>query len=407
MKNEVLFLRDRVSLLTSVILIFSVKIWAQTGQKPTVSVADSGTWVYILVCAATLAAGGGLLWWLRKKQGAPANTKGKQQTRNGRISPDSGSVDVKKEMEWYRKHQKTVGGKDFRRYPKNSSQANGLDRTLSGELSSEGEQVEIISMEREALRQKMLKIQFSQLPITTITELKPAKAYDPLSISDNEDLLSAIDQANDEFEEDEEVRELSVKILAAFKTRNSIEALSQIAHYDISSNLRSKAVGVLADFDHESVFETILLACADPSREIRATAARGIFRLSFDRADAWTRIAESKDEFRICQAARAATEADLVKRSFERLIFDDPKVAYEAFAFTALMIKAGETKQLFEMIETHRDNNVKLALLHVLSVIRDEATLSGLYNLLEQDTLSPELKGKVDETIKSFEMVAA
>ncbi|MEO6051318.1 MAG: hypothetical protein ABIP78_08305 [Pyrinomonadaceae bacterium] len=74
--------------------------------------------------------------------------------------------------------------------------------------------------------------------------------------------------------------------MTAFRTRNSVEALSQIALYDLSSNLRSKAVATLTDFDHESVFEAILLACADPTREVRAASARGVFRLNFDRADA-------------------------------------------------------------------------------------------------------------------------
>ncbi len=73
--------------------------------------------------------------------------------------------------------------------------------------------------------------------------------------------------------------------------------------YDISSNLRSKAVSVLADFDHESVFETVLLCCADPTREVRAAAARALFNLSFERSDSWARIAQCDDEFRMVQAA--------------------------------------------------------------------------------------------------------
>ena len=40
-----------------------------------------------------------------------------------------------------------------------------------------------------------------------------------------------------QYEEDEEVRELAVRILAAFKTKNSVEALSQVAIYDLSSSV--------------------------------------------------------------------------------------------------------------------------------------------------------------------------
>ena len=144
-----------------------------------------------------------------------------------------------------------------------------------------------------------------------------ARPFMQLPISNDDALLSAIEQTQDEFEEDESVRELAVRILARFETKNSVESLSQVALYDLSSTLRSKAVGILSDFDHESVFETLLLACADPTREVRAAAARGLFRLSFDRSDCWMRIAESNDEFRMRHAARAAIAGDLVERSFD------------------------------------------------------------------------------------------
>lgn len=407
--NNISFLKEKLlssAFLTAVLL---TEISAQTGQNS--ETESGGSWLYILLYLITLGGGGAILWWMRKKRLGTTQTeaKAKGKTISGKKT-DPNAVDFDKGTERYLNHQKSNGKKETKNYPKNLPQAgNILSKKVNPAVETANEEVreETITMERGVLRDKMMKIQFSQLPISSFKELRPAREYDLLSISNNGDLVSAIEQASDEYEEDEQVRDLSVRILAAFKTRNSIESLTQIALYDVSSNLRSKAVGILADFDHESVFETVLLACADPSREVRATAARGLFRLSFDRADAWKRIAETGDEFRMRQAARAATEADLVKRSFERLIHDDLKMAYEAFTFTALMIKAGETAQLFETIETHRDNNVKFALLYILKVVRDESALSGLYNLLEQDSLSPELKEQVDETIKSFEMVAA
>ena len=219
--------------------------------------------------------------------------------------------------------------------------------------------------------------------------------------------MSAIEQAHDEFEEDENVRDLSVRILTRFKTRNSVEALTQVALYDLSSNLRSKAVAVLADFDHESVFETILLCCADPTREVRAAAARGLFRLSFDRADAWTRIAETGDEFKMGQAALAAREADLVKRSFDRLIHQDRKIAYEAVTLLALMIRAGETEEIFNALLTHNDSNVKLAVAHVIGLTKEDKTLAELHEILEKSLISKELKEKIEEVVQSFELIPA
>ncbi|HLM61750.1 MAG TPA: HEAT repeat domain-containing protein, partial [Pyrinomonadaceae bacterium] len=186
-----------------------------------------------------------------------------------------------------------------------------------------------------------------------------------------------------------------------------VEALAQIALYDLSSSLRSKAVNVLAEFDHESVFETILLACADPTREVRAAAARGLTKLTFDRADAWTRIAETGEEGRIVQTARAAIESGFVDMSFDRLVHPDRKYVYEAFALMALLIKAGETEKIFSTIENHRDLNVRRALLHTIKITKDQKALDGLYLLLEKNNLPIEFQEEIDKTIEEIGFVTA
>ena len=214
--------------------------------------------------------------------------------------------------------------------------------------------------------------------------------------------MSAIEQVQDEYEEDEEVRDLSLRILAAFKTRNSIEALSQIALYDLSSNLRSKAVTTLTEFDHESVFEPILLACADPTREVRAAAARGLFRLSFDRADAWTRIAETSDEFKNPTIGTRSDRSGFGQTSFERLAAHDIKSAYEAFTLMALLIKAGETEKVFDALENNSDANVRKAILHIIKITKEQMGVDGLYLMLEQGNLPLELqKNWIEQSRKS------
>jgi hypothetical protein len=245
------------------------------------------------------------------------------------------------------------------------------------------------------------------LPVFSIQQLEPAKPFDVLPISDDEDLMSAVEQSYDEFEEDEEVRGLAVRILAAFKKRNSVEALSQIALYDLSSNLRSKAVSILSEFDHESVFETILLACADPTREVRAAAARGLTKLTFNRADAWTRIAETGEDGRIVQAARAAIESGFVDMSFDRLASKDYKQAYEAFTLMALLINANETEKIFNTLENHRDMDVRKALLHIIKLTKDQNALDGLSHLREKNKLPEEFQKEVDKTIEEIGYVTA
>lgn len=243
------------------------------------------------------------------------------------------------------------------------------------------------------------------LPIHSFLKVKPASSYDPLTVSNDPALLSAIEQVREEFEDDEEIRTLALRVLAAFKTSNSIEALAQIALYDLSSNQRSAAVTTLSEFDHESVFETILLACADPTREVRAAAARALFQLTFDRAEAWTRIANLKQQGRIVQMARAAIEADLVERSFERLVHPDKKYAYEAFALVTLLIKAGEMEVVADYLKKTRDSNVRHAILHTIKVSKNKKGIDELKSLLKTKDLSPDLREEVDRTIEEMGFV--
>jgi hypothetical protein len=236
-----------------------------------------------------------------------------------------------------------------------------------------------------------------KLPVFSFVRLERAPAFLGLPDSEDEDLLCAIEQTREGSEEDVEMRHLSLKILAAFKTNNSVEALSQMALYDLSSKLRSTAVSTLAQFDHESVFEAVITACADPTREVRAAAARGLFRLSFDRAHAWTRIIESNDLSRMRQAARAVIEGKLVERSFERLIHKDQNIAYEAYAITALLIRAGETEPIYRILAEHKDEDLKLTLLHVLQTIKNDATFDALSEFVTHHKLSANVAAKVNE----------
>lgn len=355
------------------------------------------TWTYVIIFGL-LAGLAAAIWW---KYNGGSVTIEKQKGSNysqgqaGNSWDRGEQLDAEKELEWLRKNKKVVGKK---RVPKNLP-ANGLPDNRKRAVTAETE------LNSEELLEKIQKFQFSQLPINSFLEIKPAKPFDLLPLSNDQALMSAIEQVHDEFEEDEEVRELSVRILAAFKTRNSVEALAQTALYDLSSGLRSKAVSILTDFDHPSVFEALLLACSDPTREVRAAAARGVFMLSFDRADAWARLMESGDEFRMRHAARAATEANLVR--FERLVHEDLKVAYEAFTMAALLLKTGETSQIFEALQNHPDPNVPKALLQVFKVTKEPNALDGLYALLESNELSDEIRQEADALVAEIGLVAA
>jgi hypothetical protein len=107
------------------------------------------------------------------------------------------------------------------------------------------------------------------------------------------------------------------------------------------------------------------------------------------------------------QSARAAIESDLVERSIERLIHEDVKHSYEAFALVALLIKSGETLEIFSFLESHADNFVKLALIRVFSVVEDERATKKLFSYMERNTLPDEIGKAVNECIKAPRLVPA
>lgn len=376
------------------IIILGTEIYSQGPPKV---IEDDYTWWYVTLAVLVVALIGAIIWFFQKKK---AERGEKERPYKKEKNLDGHSFDADEEMEWLRKNQKIVDRKK-RQKPAASGKTMTLPKT-TGIFNKTGFK-EMFDEESATLD----SLENLPLPIFGFYKIEPSKPFDQLPLSDDGALLSAIEQTQDEDEEDEEVRELAVKILAAFQTRNSVESLSQVALYDLSSALRSKAVTILTDFDHETVFETILLACADPTREVRAAAARGLTRFSFDRADAWTRILESHEEGRMRHAARAAIESGFVERSFDRLVHRDAKYAYEAFVLLALTIKAGEYDQIVNTLKNHGNMKVKSAILHILKVVKHQDSLSVLYGLLEEKQLPNELREGIDKTISDIGLVAA
>lgn len=383
-------MRFRIFYLPIAIIFFTIQIFSQ--QPPPQPPAEDNTWWYLTLFALFAGLCGAIVWKIKTKA---ASKQANQLGKNGNNKDEQLSFDADAEMEWLRKNQNIVDRKR-RKSPKkptlNLPNTNGV---LNNHKEPKVEQFGLESLDSVPL------------PVFSFDKVVAAKPFNPLPISNEEALISAIEQTHDEYEEDEEVRDLAVRILAAFKTRNSVESLSQVAIYDLSASLRSKAISILSEFDHESVFETILLACADPTREVRAAAARGLTRLSFDRADSWIRIFEQNEPGRLRHAARAAIEGGFVERSFDRLVHRDLKYSYEAFVLLILVLKAGETEMFFDALRNHQEKKVRSALLHIIKVTNDVNSLPILYNMLEDKRLTSEQREEIDKTIAEISLVAA
>ncbi|KXK04773.1 MAG: hypothetical protein UZ17_ACD001000776 [Acidobacteria bacterium OLB17] len=387
-------------------MILSGQIFAFQAAKPAAPPDDGGglwTWISYLLLAGGLF-GIAYYLWQRSKQGIPAAEEEGEDVKADAWAT-AHHVDANEEIAWFsksKKKKKVVGPKAERR--------SGEDRRAKERPRRPRPQPQLAKIDAataaRAYQEKLRKYQYSQLPVHSFIQITEARPFDKLPVGYDPDLLSAVEQAQDEFEEEETFRELAVKVLAKFKTRNAVEGLSQMALYDLSANIRSKAVSALAEFDHESVFETILLACADPTREVRAAAARGLFRLSFDRAEAWKRIINTDDRFRMKMAAKAAIESAILSKSIDRLIHQDMKIAYEAFALVALVLKAGEMQPIVDAFKNTRDDRIRLALLHVAAVVAEPDSIEA-FKAVGVEGYSDEVKERLKDLAEIGEAVAA
>lgn len=381
-----------VSLLLSATADVKAQMPSVPVPSPEAEAGDDFWWWKYALFVLALGLGGAIYWAINNRK-ADRKTSNPRKLETADRSFEIDALDANKELEWFRKNQRLVG------------KSGSLE--IAGQGSQPANNLKNNNLDVKQENSQLDKNPDSEkpLPIFSIARLELARPFSPLPLSNDEALMSAIEQTHDEFEEDEEVRDLALRILTAFKTRNSIEALSQMALYDLSANLRSKAVTILSDFNHESVFEPILQATADPTREVRAAAARSMSKLTFDRADAWTRILETEEEGRMRQSARAAIESGFVEMSFDRLVHQDPRYCYEAFALMALLIRAGETGTVFQALENHPNMNVRKAILHVIKTTKDQKALEGLYSVLERNNLPLEMQEEVDKTIEEIGFV--
>jgi len=198
---------------------------------------------------------------------------------------------------------------------------------------------------------------------------------------------------------DAQVRRSAVRQLAQFQVQRSVETLATVAVTDPEAAVRAAAVSCLGSIDHESVFAPILIAVADESREVRAAAARSLNGLSFDRADAYVRVIETASDETLRQVAQACIKAGMVAQAIDRLASNDRRQAYEAFSLVSLLAKANETQPIFEAIENHKDNDVRICAVRVLGLAGQASLVEGLRQLAGRDDIHEAVRGCILEVI--------
>ena len=231
-----------------------------------------------------------------------------------------------------------------------------------------------------------------------IMKLEPAAAAEELPESaEDEKFTNALANVQSDFVSE---RSEAIKVLAQFSTKSSVAALATTARVDTESSLRAAAISSLAFINHESVFPAILIAMADESRGVRAAAARSLSRLSFDRADAYIRVAKADDLESLRDVAEACIKAGIATQGIDRLTNGDHQ-AYEAMAVVWLLVRANTFEPLFNVIATHPNMDVRLAIIHLLGLTEKRSLIETLRSV--NDGLPEEIEDALVETIAVLE----
>jgi len=238
--------------------------------------------------------------------------------------------------------------------------------------------------------------------IEEITHLEPAQSVENLpESSDDERLAQALSLVESS---DVQMRAEALKTLVQFRVQSAVEAIAKVARHDSEPNIRSLAISSLALINHESVFPAVLIGMAADSREVRASAARSLSRLSFDRADAYVRVIETSDEETIQNVAKACIQAGIVSQNLDRLTNSDYRQSYETFSLICLLSKANMNEPILEAILTHPGIDVRLKAVHLLSRTGHSGVYSQLRELAVKDGMREDVKTALLEAIYKLEL---
>ncbi|MDQ2976254.1 MAG: HEAT repeat domain-containing protein [Acidobacteriota bacterium] len=226
--------------------------------------------------------------------------------------------------------------------------------------------------------------------VDEIAHLEPTSAVEDLPANSGDpQLTKALESLNSD---DAEERSEALKTLGQFRVQSSVKALAQFARYDSEPGIRSLAIAGLGSINHESVFPAVLIGMADETREVRASAARSLNRLSFDRADAYVRVIETSDDETILNVAKACIQAGIVSQNLDRLANSDHRQAYETFSLICLLAKAKMNEPVLDAIADHRNTDVRLKAVHLLACAREPETFEQLRQLAIRDGIGEEVK---------------
>jgi HEAT repeat protein len=162
---------------------------------------------------------------------------------------------------------------------------------------------------------------------------------------------------------------------------------------------RANAITDLARVDSDDAFRTICVGFDDPSADVRNAAARSLYSLQEDRAEAFTRALREASPHRRKNIGAAIAASGLAGEALSRLTGESREKTYDAFSLLFLMAKAGEVQPLIRAVEAHPDNEVRLAVVKLLALSGQRDILPAFRRLAVRGSLPAEVRSAVMEAI--------
>ena len=162
---------------------------------------------------------------------------------------------------------------------------------------------------------------------------------------------------------------------------------------------RAASVLALARLNTDEAFHQICAAFDDSASEVREAAARALYSLADDRADSFTRALREAPPERRRHIGAAISSSGLADEAVSNLTGESRDKTYDAFSLLFLMAKAGETAPLIHAIETHPDNEVRLAVVKLLALSGQHEILPSFRRLAVRGSLPTEVRSAVMEAI--------
>ncbi|MFL6211640.1 MAG: HEAT repeat domain-containing protein [Pyrinomonadaceae bacterium] len=162
---------------------------------------------------------------------------------------------------------------------------------------------------------------------------------------------------------------------------------------------RAASVLALARLNTDEAFHQICAAFDDSAPEVRDAAARALYTLADDRADSFTRALREAPPERRRRIGTAISASGLADEAVSNLTGESRDKTYDAFSLLFLMAKAGETGPLIHAIETHPENEVRLAVVKLLALSGQHEILPSFRRLAVRGSLPTEVRSAVMEAI--------